>query len=259
MATDVNAAHSLRTVEFKGRMTTLNVIRIQSSDLPDVDQAISEKVGQASEFFSNLPVLLELDPSSSLAPADLMAMVERNRLALIGMIGCCEALDQQARAAGMVVFPANAFGADRPAPRQAQTAPDESCATAEVGASAEPSLSKAHASTEGKTPTVLVKHPVRSGQQIYARGGDLIVLAAVGEGAEVLADGHIHIYGPLRGRALAGVQGDTQARIFCKSLQAELVSVAGSYCISEDISPRLQGKSVQISLGSNEVLSIDLL
>lgn len=68
MATDVNAAHSLRTVEFKGRMTTLNVIRIQSSDLPDVDQAISEKVGQAQEFFRNLPVLLELDPSSSLAP-----------------------------------------------------------------------------------------------------------------------------------------------------------------------------------------------
>ena len=81
----------------------------------------------------------------------------------------------------------------------------------------------------------VVTQPVRSGQQVYAPEGDLIIMAPVGAGAEVLAAGHIHIYGPLRGRALAGVHGDSSASIFCQSLEAELVSVAGHYKISEDL------------------------
>ena len=81
----------------------------------------------------------------------------------------------------------------------------------------------------------MISEPVRSGQQIYAPNGDLLVLAPVSHGAELLADGHIHIYGPLRGRALAGVTGDTEARIFCQSLEAELISIAGQYKISEDL------------------------
>jgi septum site-determining protein MinC len=84
-------------------------------------------------------------------------------------------------------------------------------------------------------PTKIIYQPVRSGQQIYAKGGDLIILAAVSPGAEILADGNIHVYGALRGRALAGVRGDTRARIFCHSLEAELVSIAGHYKISEDL------------------------
>src|SRR5690606_24532602 len=85
------------------------------------------------------------------------------------------------------------------------------------------------------TPTRVITTPVRSGQQVYAPGGDLIVLAPVSAGSELLADGHIHVYGPLRGRALAGVRGDTGARIFCQSLEAELVSVAGQYKVAEDL------------------------
>lgn len=79
--------------------------------------------------------------------------------------------------------------------------------------------------------------PVRSGQQVVAKGGDLVVSAAVSPGAEVLADGNIHVYGPLRGRALAGISGNKEARIFCMSLEAELVSIAGSYCLSDAITP----------------------
>ncbi len=94
----------------------------------------------------------------------------------------------------------------------------------------------------------VVNQPVRSGRQIYAQGGELIVLNTVSAGAELLADGHVHVYGALRGRALAGVSGDTNARIFCQSLNAELISVAGHWLVSDDIDERMLGRAVQIYL-----------
>ena len=90
--------------------------------------------------------------------------------------------------------------------------------------------------------------PVRSGTQIYARGADLVVTAAVSPGAEIIADGNIHVYGALRGRALAGAAGDVDARIFCSRLEAELVSIAGHYLVSEQLPPEQQGFPVQIAL-----------
>jgi septum site-determining protein MinC len=106
--------------------------------------------------------------------------------------------------------------------------------------------------------TRLVTRPIRSGQRVYAAGGDLVVLAQVSSGAEVMADGHIHVYAPLRGRALAGVKGNQEARIFCRNLQAELVSVAGHYRISENIGPDLKGQPVQIHL-QEQRLHIELM
>ena len=102
--------------------------------------------------------------------------------------------------------------------------------------------------------TKFITTPIRSGMQVYARGGDLVVVAPVSAGAELMADGHIHIYGPLRGRALAGVQGDTNARIFCQQLEAELVSIAGYYLVKEDLHalPKQDGM-VQIYLENDEV------
>ena len=99
----------------------------------------------------------------------------------------------------------------------------------------------------------IVTTPVRSGQQIYAAGGDLIVTAAVSAGAELLADGNIHVYGALRGRALAGVKGNQGARIFCHSLEAELVSIAGQYRISEDLQKTEWQKSCQIYLADGKM------
>ncbi|MBK3775121.1 septum site-determining protein MinC, partial [Azospirillum brasilense] len=97
-------------------------------------------------------------------------------------------------------------------------------------------------------PALLVTEPVRSGQQIYAEKTDLVITAPVSPGAEVVADGNIHVYGALRGRALAGVSGDTNARIFCHSLEAEVVSVAGLYRVSEDFGNDVLKKPVQIFL-----------
>lgn len=96
-------------------------------------------------------------------------------------------------------------------------------------------------------------HPVRSGQQVYAQGRDLTVCAMVGNGAEVIADGSIHIYGSLRGRALAGARGDVSARIFCREFNAELVAIAGQYRVLESIPAELRGKPVQVWLENDKL------
>jgi len=102
-------------------------------------------------------------------------------------------------------------------------------------------------------PGLIQQVPVRSGQQVYADNRDLTVLGAVSPGAEVLADGSIHIYGPLRGRALAGAQGNEKARIFCRAFHAELVAVAGQYKVLEDIPRELHGKAAQVWLDGDEL------
>ncbi|MCY1408448.1 Septum site-determining protein MinC [compost metagenome] len=108
-------------------------------------------------------------------------------------------------------------------------------------------------------PTKIITSPVRGGQQIYAQGGDLVVVSSVSPGAELLADGNIHVYGPMRGRALAGIKGDHKARIFCQQLGAELLSIAGQYKVSEDLRrDPLWGAGVQVSL-SGDVLNITRL
>jgi septum site-determining protein MinC len=103
------------------------------------------------------------------------------------------------------------------------------------------------------SPGLMQSTPVRSGQQLYAQARDLTVLATVGAGAEVIADGSIHVYGALRGRALAGAQGDVKARIFCREFHAELVAIAGHYKVLEDIPKELGGKAVQVWLEGEQI------
>ena len=107
------------------------------------------------------------------------------------------------------------------------------------------------------SPTKIITQPIRSGQQVYAPGGDLLILNSVSPGAELLADGHIHVMGALRGRALAGINGDPHAMIFCKSLEAELVSIAGQYQISEDLKDNLWKQPARIELIAGRLNIID--
>lgn len=116
-----------------------------------------------------------------------------------------------------------------------------------------PAVKPAPAPAAASEPGLIQAAAVRSGQQLYAQNRDLTVLASVGAGAEVISDGSIHIYGPLRGRALAGAQGNAMARIFCRSFHAELVAVAGHYKVLEDIPRELHGKAVQVWLEHDEL------
>jgi septum site-determining protein MinC len=138
-------------------------------------------------------------------------------------------------------------------PVASSSAPARPANTA-IAAEAAPTKGDARAkSTPGGEPGLIQATPVRSGQQVYADNRDLTVLATVGAGAEVIADGSIHIYGTLRGRALAGAQGNEKARIFCREFHAELVAVAGHYKVLEDIPKELRGKAVQVWLEKEEL------
>jgi septum site-determining protein MinC len=166
-------------------------------------------------------------------------LLRRNTLALVGVQNALPAQLDAAAAAGLAGFAPSAANPSRRQAPAPNPAPPE----------AAPVERPARASTR------LVTEPVRSGTQIYARGADLIVTAAVSPGAELVADGNIHVYGALRGRALAGASGDANARIFCSRLEAELVSIAGRYLVSEQLPAEQRGFPVQIAL-SDEQLTI---
>ncbi len=161
-----------------------------------------------------------------------------------GACELCPQFDRSAPAARIGTSRAAQLATTEPAvPKRAAT---RATATRCAAAPAPTPLSEIERGAAPKTR--LISQPVRSGTQIYARGADLIVIAAVSPGAEIMADGNIHVYGPLRGRALAGAAGDAEARIFCTRFEAELVSIAGRYLVSEQMPPEERGLPVQIAL-----------
>jgi septum site-determining protein MinC len=216
--------------ELKGRMLTLSVLRLLTVDLAALAAQLDARMASMPGLFQHLPVVLDLEAVQDQAP-DLSALagcLRQKGLLPVGVRAGDAALAERAAAAGL-----GAVNLGSESPRRGRTATPPAAG-------------------------MVVRQPVRSGQQIYARGGDLVVLAPVSAGAEVLADGHVHVYGPLRGRALAGVQGNTEARIFCQSLEAELVSIAGAYRISENMQETGRGQPVQVYL-DGEALRIERL
>lgn len=213
-------------LEIKGSVFTLPVLRLQSTDMALIAKDLSQRLAQHLRFFKHAPVVIELDHLDDQANSlDLPALCALLRQAHLVPVGVRQASPEQASAAiaaGLAVLKGGS-GASRSV--SSASTSQAKAATRQVEAvTPKPEM----------LPAKVVSQPVRSGQQIYARGGDLIVLAAVNAGAEVIADGNIHVYAPLRGRALAGVQGDTGASIFTQSMEAELVAIAGNYQVFED-------------------------
>ncbi|MFT3849388.1 MAG: septum site-determining protein MinC [Propionivibrio sp.] len=182
---------------------------------------------------------------------------------VIGVRDGSEALRQSAATAGLPSFAAFKRSARGSEEGEAVTAPAPAATILEVQPAppAETKLAEPAPAPPPFVPTLVIDRPLRSGQQAYARGGDLVVLAAVNAGAEVIADGSIHIYAPLRGRALAGASGSAAARIFTTRFEAELVSIGGVYRTFESgIPDKLAGRPVQIRLsGSADDASSSLL
>ncbi len=225
----------------------MTVLKVGSADLGQIEVDLAARIDNAPGFFRDMPVLLDIGVDS-LDLAGLLSLLRRNDMIPVALYQPTPAMAEMGRELSLGVLqdmrPVREVPAAEPEPVTEPVA--DSPVTAERAAPAAPA-------EPVYRPTRVVRQPVRSGQQIYARGGDLIVLAPVSAGAEVLADGHVHIYGALRGRALAGVEGDANARIFCQQLDAELVAVAGCYTVNEDIDPAVRGKSVQISLAGERL------
>lgn len=219
-------------------------------DLPDPARAdplagVEAKLRQAPSFFAEAPLVLDLQQVPDAADGfDLAETVQRLRtlgFVPVGVENTGERHAAEALELGLCPFPAWRSGRQRPA-RDPGPRSD-----------AQPTRPESDTPPPPK-PAELVTQPVRSGQRVTARGGDLVAVAPVGAGAELIADGHVHVYGVLRGRALAGVGGDASARIFCQKLDAELVSIAGAYRVREDIDEALIGRPVQIHLKDGELV-----
>ncbi|GHE32857.1 septum site-determining protein MinC [Vulcaniibacterium thermophilum] len=223
-------------------------LRVRVLDVPRLVEEMRGRVQRAPKLFARAAVVVDLGgltrlPDAATARTLLDGLRDAGVLPVALAYGTSET-ERLAEALGLPLLakfraqyeregeaPAPAAPAAEPAPARAAPPP--------ARAAAQPGLVQAA--------------PVRSGQQIYAEQRDLTVLGSVGAGAEVIADGSIHIYGPLRGRALAGAQGFEQARIFCREFHAELVAIAGHYKVLEDIPRDVRGKPAQVWLEHGQI------
>jgi len=216
-------------IQFKG--TTLKIIQthLRSADPAVLHAALAELTGNSPDFFEGELAVLDFSNADNLPEsadwAAIRTLLAGSGLHAVATRGLPEALAAAAAAAGLPAVAADALS--RP-PRAKPAAEQEAPPPVETAAPAAAPAPQPIA-VEPPPRTVTLDKPLRSGQRFYAKGCDLIVTAMVSAGAEVIADGNIHVYAPLRGRALAGASGDKAARIFTTSLEAELVSVAGLY------------------------------
>ena len=232
------------------------MLRLDDPKDPTLFQLLADKIAQAPNFFRHAPVVIDLQNMAEAPPFNMAELGRRLRQHQLVPIGVQNANEEQNRAAvnaGWSIFPEGRQATLRepsPPPASAATVapPEPPPAAAKVEAA------DADDEAASGSPARLLTQPVRSGRQVYVHGGDLVVMSSISPGAELLADGHIHVYGALRGRALAGVSGDATARIFCRSLEAELVSVAGYWRVREDIPEAIIGKPAQIFLDSERIV-----
>lgn len=232
-----------RDNELKGTTFTISVLHLSDGNPDRIRQLLEAKVAQAPQFFNCAPLVLNVERLSDIPDFEqLRELVESEDFVLVGITGARdEAMKTAAKAAGLAVM---VSGKSRKTEPVAPAPAPEPVEVAQV------------APVQALEPTKVHVGPVRSGQQIYAAGTSLVVLGSVSPGAEVIADDSIHIYGALRGRAIAGAKGNPLARIYCQQLQAELLSIAGTFQLSDALPAGLIQEPVHIRL-DNEQLRID--
>lgn len=240
----------VQTIELKGRMMLVSVLRVFQTDPRQLGEQLAAHREQAPDLMRDMPIVLDLEPVSEAPESDLQATIEQVRaegFKLIGLHAGEVAERLQSYSELFDVLPVLQLGGRGGAPSgEVPLDEEEAPAPSKKGRKSADKASEAAPAVHSATR--VVDRPVRSGQQIYARGGDLLVTGAVSAGAELLADGHIHVLGPLRGRALAGVRGLDTARIFCRRLDAELLSIAGHYRVAEDIAESERGENRLVTL-----------
>lgn len=224
-------------------------LRIRSLDVARLAQEMRERVARAPKLFERAAVVVDFGglprPPDVESARQLLDTLRQAGVLPVALAYGTRAIEELSQALGL--------------PLLAKFRAQYESAGAVVDAPPAPSTPPAVPSTPSPTSpppaavSLLHTSAVRSGQQIYAQHRDLVVVAPVGAGAEVIADGSIHIYGPLRGRALAGAQGNEKARIFCREFHAELVAIAGRYRVIEEVPGTLRGKAVQIWLEDDQL------
>lgn len=228
--------HSL---ELKGSLFPLSVLHCTDLSITAVEQQLTAKLAQAPGFFYQAPIVLNLQDSQTAPDFDaLKRLFSQLKLVLVGVTGANASIKNAAQDAGLAVLQAGKSAATKTTSNTEKATP---------------------VTTSAMMDSKIVEQNVRSGQQIYAKGADLIIKGAVGAGAEVIADGNIHIYGSLRGKAIAGASGDTSKRIYCYNMQAELISVAGNYWLSDSLQGEFWGKPACIKLQNENLVISELV
>ncbi len=276
-------------LEFKSASLFVVRVELQSTDISALQEALGQKMAEAGSLFEHEPVVLD---ASSLTEApdwnEVVALLARHKLPVIGVMGPDGAIVDSARKAGLCKVETSTLNTRQPPEPAMLTEPVADAVklapAAQVRTVAEPTViepapaakasrpepQKPPAKTRGNNrpnqpvvretirevpvpvPTMVLARQLRSGQRVYARNSDLIVIGVVSRGAEVIADGNIHVYGPLRGKAIAGARGNASARIFTSHLDAELLAIAGIYrVVDADLEPALNKKSVIVELDND--------
>lgn len=244
-------------LEFKSSTFFAPILILYTNDLAAIEQTLHEKINLAPEFFKDSPLIIDLrelnKQNLDIDFTQIIQLLRRVSFFPVGIRGGNENQNKQACALFIPIDTVreqgNTITIGAEAPKQ-ETAP-QPAAQPETAAIKEP-VRPIPIPPVAATAT-LVTQPIRSGQRIYA-AGDLIILSQVSAGAEIMAEGNIHVYNTLRGRALAGVHGNTAARIFCFDLQAELISIAGDYKTSEDLNKQTYKNPVQIYLQNHALI-----
>lgn len=253
---------SVAPFQVRGRFFTAIVLEMARAPDGMFFDAVDTMLARTPHFYANAPFVLDLDHAEDIGSSfDFIGLAREMRNRKVTLIGVQNGTIEQNKAAlhaGLITLPS---GTDvLPDNRKPASTKDDESPKTEKKTDKPTNENKKHRESDHKariqqTPVaypsgtaLLVTEPVRSGQQIFAERGDLVVVASVSPGAELIARGNIHVYGALRGRALAGVHGDNAARIFCETLDAELIAIAGLYKLSDAIDPSLRSRRVQAFL-----------
>jgi septum site-determining protein MinC len=252
---------SVAPFQVRGRFFTAIVLQMARAPDAAFFDAVDTMLTQTPHFYANAPFVLDLDRAEDIGPSfDFIALTREMRNRKVTLIGVQNGTIEQNKAAlhaGLITLPS---GTDvlPDSRKQNGAAKDDEAAKADKPGkenkkgkethAKEPQIRQAPIAYPTMGTALLVTEPVRSGQQIFAERGDLVVVASVSPGAELIARGNIHVYGAMRGRALAGVHGDSAARVFCQNLEAELVAIAGLYKTSDAIDPSLRSQRIQAFL-----------
>ncbi len=245
-STAIRSEQQPAAIALKGSVFTLTILSLLSNDLERIEHDLKIQLARNPQFFQNAPLVIDLEYLEKHPLAfdftRLVGFMRRLQLFPVGIRNGDESQKKAALMAGLAVMQGGSGEQARPAASTPGT-----------------TKTKPPVSHQPQAATQVIQQPIRSGQQVYAKDKDLIVLAAVNAGSEIVADGHIHVYAPLRGKAFAGAKGNTQARIFCHCMEAELVSIAGNYQVFEDDAPtEFSGRPMQIFL-QDEQLKFELL
>lgn len=238
-------------MEIKGEMSMLNVLHLHATNVKEIGDQLEKKRDEVPSFFLNSPVIVDCSLiTETLAELDLAALKQRLidlMFVPVGVRGVEPEQQATVVKSGWSVLRAGPKSSKKAEPETAQDDATETSAENETPAVPEVATAAANISK-------MITKPVRSGQQVFVEEGDAILLTHTSAGSEVMASGSVHVYGALRGRVLAGVHGDTSARIFCRSLDAELIAIAGRYQLLDEGDTNLRGKPAMIRLDGEKLI-----